>query len=200
MKVAARFWVAGILGGLCGFGCDQPGKESVEVPEKQQVQAKTSVAPEPKSDEMEPPAQPKADSLRFILLAEQEPLGSELVQLKSLREKLSSSGFLVEDKPPTKAEETFLRATLKNPDAPPELPTSFRQFETVFVLGMALPQGKEAGKRVSRGRSHLLLIHPPEPAPAFSTVYEEEGGAYLEGAKLGVWVKTHVKYRKEGEK
>ena len=135
-------------------------------------------------------------SVRLVVVTEAEPLGSEKAELKALEASLKKAGLQVNSAPSEAAEALYLASLLGSPESAPPLVSAWGRFETVVLLKMALPEGKEAGSRVSRGRSHLVVLHPPEKVPALSTLYAEEGAAYLDGAKLGVHVATHLTLRK----
>lgn len=183
------FWMGAVSFGLAG--CEKPSEEK-EPAVKVTPPPVQAPLPEPKQSA---PVKAKENTLRFVVVAAGEPLASEKAQLADLRAALEKAKIKV-DAAPASADEKQAALDLaaeKMVDMEP-----WNQFETVVVLELVAPEGSEKGKRVSRGRGHLFIVHPPEKEPTFSTIYETpERGAWLHGSKVGTWLATHLRYRKD---
>ncbi len=176
--------------GLGLVGCDSKPTETAPKATTEKVTPKQNA---PQAKEVVPEA-PAEDSLRFIVTSEDEPLASEKAQLEELKGALGKAKLRYDASPASDEEKKAARDLAEG--RPAEV-SSWARYRTVVVLEIVKPEGTEKGKRISRGRGNLFILHPPEKVPALSTVYETKNkGAWLEGGKFGVWLSTHLRYRK----
>jgi hypothetical protein len=136
------------------------------------------------------------------MVADGELLKTEQNRLSLLAKLLEKAGKTVNAAPAAEDERAYLKALLQNPATPPPLASSWGSYETVVLIRVEPPQ-TVGGQRITGGRSHLVIVHPPAQEPAFSAIYTDRaeplGGASTEAAALGSWLQTHLKLREKGK-
>jgi hypothetical protein len=143
---------------------------------------------------------PTPNTLRLVVVHDAELIVSERGQTTQLEKQLEKAGQKVDGAEASDSEKAYLSAYANLPEAPPNLPDGWASFETV-VLVRVEPVRKIAhqGQTVG-GRTHLAIVHPPSLTPAYSTVYVQRAENFsapsIDGARLGIWVKNHLAFKK----
>lgn len=183
------WFVVIVLLGIGTFGCERESPEKRERPPPA-PKGEKSLLPEPKGPSIPKPVE---GSLRLVVVGASEPLASERTQLLELEAALRKAKFQVDAKAATPEEK---KAATELASEKSVQVASWSEFETVMILEMVAPFGSEEGKRLSRGRGNLFLLHPPHKEATYSTISEtSDSGALLHGGKLGAWVATHLRFR-----
>lgn len=129
-------------------------------------------------------ADPAAATLRVVVVADGEMLGSETRALADLRSKLAKppSSVVLNNATPTEA--AFFAAI--NTGGSPAIPPEWRPHQAVLVLQVLAPSGVKP-KRVSRGLGTVLLFRPPSDRPVYREVIAGEAGTPLTNELLAEW-------------
>lgn len=208
MRPVLHSIVLGVVLGSSALGCSRPdaASESSEKKASPATPAASSSAPAvatPPTPAPPAPAPaavvaPTPNTLRLVVLHDSELFTSEKNHIASLQKHIEKDGPVVNAVPPTDDERAYATALAAKPDAPGAIPSAWNQFETVVVLRIEPPRDV-GSQKMSGGRSLLSILHPPATIPAFSTIYAEKGapGApSIDGARLGVWIRNHLTFRK----
>lgn len=150
-----------------------------------------------------PPAiTPSAGTLRLAIITDGELLKTDQNRTGTLAKVLEKAGQTVNATPATADESAYAKALAEKPAAPPALVASWGSFETVVLIRIEPPRTL-GGQKITGGRSHLAIVHPPAQEPVFSAVYTDRparvGGASTEAASLGSWLQAHLKLREKGK-
>jgi hypothetical protein len=192
MKTAGRLFGWGVLI-LGATGCEQTAPQKGAPAEVAQVRLQAPVAKPPEG----PSQAPAPNTLRLVIVASDEPLASEKAEIAKVVAALEKAKIKVDASPPS-AEEKQAAGELASEQTVDV--KGWSPFETVVVLEVVAPEGSEKGKRVSRGRGSVFIVHPPTKTPVFSTIYKTaDKGGWLDGGKFGSWLATHLRYRKGEE-
>ena len=205
MRPVISSLVWGLVWGATTLGCSRPeaapdSKDQSAAPASPSSATVASAAPStpPPAATQDKAVAPTPGTLRLVVLHDAELFTSEKNQLVALQKHIEKEGIVVDAAPSAEDERAYATALQAKPDAPGALPGTWSRFETVVFLGIEPPRAV-GSQKMSGGRALLSILHPPATVPAFSTIYVEKGapGATpIDGARLGVWIRNHLTFRK----